>query len=198
MIKEIHELESTAKKAGFDGVYAWFCGLKGSDAFACTPKIVSTFDDLTGLQTDVAITRLMALFLGTNPDAVQDMSAPAYMGLRVPLARCIGQVFSSDDDISGDHPAYTDAQKAVLYAMDDQFITKAREMSCRDLMRIDTGDAAANDPTGRSTRTFYEGLAAFFVGVKPVDLREWPIYAYLAAVRSAHLAFFMSGWIETD
>ena len=61
---ETHELEAAAKKAGFEGVYAWFCGLKGSDAYACTPKIVSTFDDLTGLQTDAAITRLMALFLG--------------------------------------------------------------------------------------------------------------------------------------
>lgn len=195
---ETHELEAKAKKAGFEGVYAWFCGLKGSDAYACTPKIVSTFDDLTGLQTDTAITQLMALFLGTNADAVLDMAAPAYMGLRVPLARCIGQYFSSDDDLSVDHPAYTDAQKAILCGQDDQFIVKAREMSCRDLLRLDTGDAAPNDPTGRSTNVFYEELAAFFVGIKAAELRVWPIYPYLSAIRAAHLAFFMSGWIGTD
>lgn len=188
---ELQELARKAREADLAGIQRWWAGLTGADIFNACPALIDA-EDVTGLQNEDAMRALLALFLGTNPDAAEDLPAPEYSRLRTLIAATAMRAGTADKE-------YTAQQKEVMDAGDGQFVEAFRRMTGRSLRRIPTGATYSGDPTGRCTKVFFEALAAELLGLYGKDtlsavqeLRAWPAVPYLYAVRAAHMAFFCS------
>ena len=195
---EIHEIEAKANAATLESVREWWSKQTGRLVYKATPAVVPVAD-LSGIQSDDSMLVFIADYLGTNPDAVEDISVPAYNSLRL----LFGRVTQPENDINS--RIYTPEQLRVLTSGETQFFTRVREMTVRQLRNISVGATDSSDATGRSTRTFYENFAAFLVGIAGTEkqtageqLRDWPADAYVAAVSAAHTAFFLPGSLKSE
>jgi hypothetical protein len=185
MQNKAQRVDFLARSATLEGVRAWWATLTGEQVFAAAPHFVDT-EDVTGLQSDDGMRALMAIYLDTNPDAVDDLAAPEYSRLRTLIAHATLRAADSSESC-GDA-----AQDKILHGGDAQFVESFRSMTGRQLRCLPTGPTLAQDPTGRATKVFYEALAARCCGVSVSELRGWRAPAYLAAIKAAHAAFFCS------